>query len=294
MMSVISLMDSDTANNLNSFPNLMDGALQVLGCPEPGKKVSLSRELAELWRSGSLPAGLSEHGNRQFSPPDRPARPDKPDLLLPRNMPKRKPGGKKGLIALLHALAHIELNAIDLAWDIIVRFAPSVRKISDHATLQDFCSDWVSVADDEAFHFSLLTGRLAAQNACYGDLPAHDGLWEAAISTKNDLMARLALVPMVLEARGLDVTPATMARLQRVSLPDEAVVLEQIYKDEIRHVGFGVKWFEFMATRMNIDPHVTWRALVDQHFSGQLQGPYNKEARLEAGFSGEYYESGPS
>ena len=178
--------------------SLCQAAVAVLRTAEPAEKVKLSHAAAAGWRSGAI----DDVGSA--APPARPARPPRPELRPPRDMPKRRAGGT-GRVALLHALAHIELNAIDLAWDIVARF-------TGEALPRAFYDDWVKVADEEAKHFGLLAGRLMALGAAYGDLPAHDGLWQAAEATAHDLLARLAVVPLVLEARGLDVAPAMIAR----------------------------------------------------------------------------------
>ena len=163
-------------------------------------------------------------------------------------MPKRRAfGSPAGRIALLHALAHIELNAIDLGWDIVARF-------SSEALPRAFFDDWVGVASEEAVHFELLARRLGDFGARYGDLPAHDGLWEAAAATADDLLARLAVVPLVLEARGLDVTPEMAARLERVGDPESAALLRRIYRDEIGHVAAGVRWFDRLCRRPGAGP----------------------------------------
>src|SRR5438477_8915985 len=180
---------------------LAEAAAAILAAGEPAEKVALSRALAARWRAGGMTVGHA-------MPPPRPARPTRPVLCPPRDMPRRRNfGSLAGRIALIHALAHIELNAIDLAWDILARFG-------DPALPRGFCDDWVGVAAEEAEHFVLLAGRLDALGAGYGDLPAHDGLWEAAAATAHDLLARLAIVPLVLEARGLDVTPGVICRLE--------------------------------------------------------------------------------
>ncbi len=198
-------------------------------------------------------------------------------------MPKRRAGGSSaGRIALLHALAHIELNAIDLAWDIVARFAAAELP-------REFCDDWVTVAAEEAEHHALLAERLAAFGAAYGDLPAHDGLWQAAESTSHDLMARLAIVPLVLEARGLDVTPAMIARLDRLGDGDSAAVLRRIYDDEIGHVATGMRWFEFLCARDTLPPAETYHALVRRYFKGALKPPFNDAARAAAGFASTFY-----
>ncbi len=173
--------------------SLAQAAVAVLTTAEPEKKVHLTHDFAAAWRRGDI----SRIGRAQ--PPARPARPDRPELKMPRDVARRRiTRGLKGRCALLHALAHIELNAIDLAWDIIARFTAE-------GLPREFYADWLRVADEEAKHHALLAGRLAALGGTYGDLPAHDGLWEAAEKTAHDLLARLAIVPLVLEARGLDV-----------------------------------------------------------------------------------------
>jgi uncharacterized ferritin-like protein (DUF455 family) len=199
-------------------------------------------------------------------------------------MPKRRAfGSVAGRVALLHALAHIELNAIDLAWDIIARFShePLPRRFFD---------DWVGVAAEEGIHFELLVQRLADFGARYGDLPAHDGLWESAAATADDLLARLAVVPLVLEARGLDVTPEMAATLERVGDPESAAVLHRIYRDEIGHVAAGVRWFDELCRARGLTPEETFRELVRRYFKGELKPPFNHEARAAAGFPARYYE----
>lgn len=237
----------------------------------------MSHAVADAWRSG----GILEVG--QASPPDRPARPSRPELLRPGDMPRRRIGkGAKGRVALLHAIAHIELNAIDLAWDLIARAAPQDLP-------RAFFDDWVGVADEEAKHFSLVAARLAALDAAYGDLPAHDGLWEAAEETAGYLLARLAVVPLVLEARGLDVTPAMIEKLNAAGDADSVAVLKVIYEEEIGHVAAGQRWFDFLATRQNLEPQSAWQNLVRHHFKGHLKPPFNHEGRGAAGFPEDYY-----
>jgi uncharacterized ferritin-like protein (DUF455 family) len=201
-------------------------------------------------------------------------------------MPRRRPGGLKGRIALLHAVAHIELNAIDLAWDLIARLAP----LAPPTALFD---DWVAVAADEARHFLALNARLDQLGAGYGDLPAHDGLWEAATKTAHDPLARLAVVPLVLEARGLDITPAMIARLQRSGDEESAAVLQTIYREEITHVAAGMRWFRYFCDKHRREPRQTWQAMVKQYFAGQLKPPFNEEARRQAGFPDNYYTTFP-
>lgn len=263
-------------------PSLTAAAVHVLTTAAPMEKVRLTRTYAAAWHAGSLPDLPGP------PPPDRPARPERPELKLPRDMPKRrKAGSVAGRVALLHALAHIELNAIDLAWDIVARFTtfpdgtPAPRAFKD---------DWVMVADEEAKHHALLAARLATLGAAYGDLPAHDGLWQASEVTAHDLAARLALVPMVLEARGLDVTPMMIANLKKVGDEDSAAVLQIIHDEEIGHVAAGRRWFGVIAATAGDDPAEHWRALVRHYFKGGIKRPFNDASRLKADFPPDWYE----
>ena len=258
-------------------PSLTNGAVAILATADPTAKAWASRRLAEIWDAGGLDVGYS-------LPPPRPARPERPLLRPPKEMPKRRAfGSPAGRVALLHALAHIELNAIDLAWDIVARFRcePLPRTFFD---------DWVGVAAEEAVHFEQLVLRLADFGARYGDLPAHDGLWESAAATADDLLARLAVVPLVLEARGLDVTPEMAATLERVGDPESAAVLRRIYRDEIDHVAAGVRWFDELCRARGLIPDETFRQVVPRYFKGELKPPFNHEARAAAGFPARYYE----
>lgn len=218
-------------------------------------------------------------------PPDRPARPVKPELRAPRDMPKRgKAGSEAGRIALLHALAHIELNAIDLACDIIARFV--AQELPKH-----YFDDWVKVASEEGLHFSLLSKRLQELGSFYGQHPGHDGLWEAAQETAHDLLARLAIVPLVLEARGLDVTPTMIKNLRKADDIQSAEILERIYNDEIGHVAIGQRWFQYICAEQELEPKKTWQKLVKKHFKGSLKPPFNDKARQLAGVPMSYYSS---
>ena len=270
------------------LPNtLSEAAVSVLKTADAREKARLSHALAAAWRDGTIASiGLT-------APPDRPSRPDHPELRLPRDMPRRrKAGSEAGRIALLHALAHIELNAVDLSWDIIARFAHEAEDAAGNAFAlpRGFFDDWVRVADEEAKHFLLLSDRLAALGSSYGALPAHDGLWEAATETAADLAARLAVVPLVLEARGLDVTPAMIASLTAAGDPDSAAILQIIHDDEIGHVAVGRRWFEHICARRGDEPIPTWQALVRKNFKGALKRPFNKPSRDKAGFAAAFYE----
>ena len=270
------------------FLSLAEAAVAVLRTGDPGAKMRLSRRIAAAWSAGEI----AEIGAAE--PPMRPARPKVPELRPPREMPRRNigrgpKGGVAGRRALYHALAHIELNAIDLAWDIIARF--SGARFAGEALPRGFYDDWVKVADDEARHFALLTERLAALDMDYGALPAHDGLWEAAEATAHDLLARLAVVPLVLEARGLDVTPGLIEKLAAAGDTEGRAMLEVIYKDEIVHVATGKRWFDWLCARRDLNPEAAWRELVARHFKGAIKPPFNAEARLAAGLPSSFYEA---
>jgi uncharacterized ferritin-like protein (DUF455 family) len=260
------------------MPTLSEAACAVLQTGDPAEKARLSEQAARDWREGRIRA-LGE-----TAPPDRPARPGKPALMAPKFVKRRRvTANPAGRIALLHALAHIELNAIDLAWDVLARFA------GPGALPRAFCDDWVGVAAEEAKHFTLLAERLGALGAAYGDLPAHDGLWQAAQATTHDLAARLAVVPLVLEARGLDVTPAMVARLDAAGDRESAAVLQLIHDEEIGHVAAGRRWFEHVCAEAGDDPVPTYHALVRRYFKGMIKPPFNDASRARAGFAAAYY-----
>jgi len=209
---------------------------------------------------------------------------EKPDLIAPHRVPRRSLRSERGKIALLHSIAHIELNAIDLALDIVARFARQKMPRS-------FFDGWVMVAKEEAKHFSLLQGRLADFGAKYGDLPAHDGLWEAAQRTGHDLAARLAIVPLVLEARGLDVTPSLIRQIEEIGDEKSAEIFSIIYEDEKGHVAVGAKWFRFLCQRQGLEPATTFQKLVKRHFRGPLKPPFNDLARARSGITPMFYRS---
>jgi len=259
-----------------SVQSIYHHAYAVLTEPDPKKKAESSVQTV------IFPVDVKNPG-LPLTPPKRPARPDKPVLLEPQDMPKRSTG-EKGRIALLHALAHIELNAIDLAWDIIIRFGPSLQK-------PGFIEDWCVVAAEEAQHFSSLCERLDQLDAAYGDLPAHDGLWEAAEKTSDDLLERLAIIPMFLEARGVDTSPKLIERLRSSGDNKSAQVLEVILQDEVNHLRLGVRWFEMLCSEKSIDPVTTWQSLVNKHLNTKPKSPINEKARREAGMSPAYWET---
>jgi len=262
---------------IHTASSLVDGANLVLSTADAHAKCAATAALAAQWRDGRI----TQLGDTP--PPDRPQRPAQPALLQPADVPRRKINrGTAGRIAQLHALAHIELNAVDLAWDIIARF-------SGRDLPREFYDDWVLDADEEAKHFGLLAARLSDFDAAYGDLPAHDGLWDSAIETRHDLAARLAVVPLVLEARGLDVTPMMITKLRNVDDEETAALLEIIYRDEIGHVEIGHRWFKFECARLGLEAVTHWRELVERHFRGALKPPFNIEARDAAGLPQDWY-----
>ena len=243
---------------------------------DPRAKCFATREVARAWRRGDLAWKFD------VAMPDQPAWPDAPELLAPGQMPKRRKGGsERGRIALWHSLAHIEFVAIDLALDMAGRFGAEMGEA--------FVGDFLAVAADEAMHFALLARKLQTLGSHYGALPAHAGLWEAAYATRGDVAARLAVVPMVLEARGLDVTPATLDRVRASGDEHGAKILDRILDDEIRHVAAGTKHFLRCAEIAGQNPESLWQNLVKLHFKGQVKPPFNDSARLAAGLSRGFY-----
>lgn len=259
---------------------LAPAAERVLRTADPWEKCALSRKTAAAWQALRAAGTSPEIGTA--SPPDMPGRPVHPELLPPREMPRRRPSTAPGRLALLHAIAHIELNAVDLHWDIIARFPTADLPMG-------FFDDWVSAADDESRHFGLLSDRLTALGSGYGALPAHAGMWRAAEQTANDLHARLAIVPMVLEARGLDVTPGMIALFEKVGDKDSVEALNTIYREEVGHVAFGSKWFHYLCGARGLDPKPVFHDLVRTYFDGSLRPPFNDEKRAEAGIPLDFY-----
>lgn len=248
-------------------------ARACLDASDPADKVARTREFAAAHAAGSWPI------NADAAPPEpirAPGRPDKPALVAPRDTPQRGLGSTEGRAAFLHAIAHIEFNAINLALDAAYRF---------RGMPEAFYSDWASVADDEARHFSLLAARLAELGFAYGDFNAHNGLWDMAEKTAGACLARMALVPRVLEARGLDVTPGMVARLRSLGDGASADILDLILREEIRHVAIGSHWFAWCCERAGLEPEATFIALVRDEAKGAIRGPFNLPARRAAGFA---------
>ncbi|MEW9854776.1 ferritin-like domain-containing protein [Novosphingobium sp. M1R2S20] len=249
---------------------------EVLLTNEPRAKVMGARRVAREWKLGRLSC------RNDVAMPDLPGRPERPELLPPNRMPKRgKAQSERGRVALWHALAHIEFVAIDLALDMAGRFGKDMG--------EEFVGDFLHIAAEEALHFTMIDRHLRSMGSYYGALAAHSGLWHAAHETRHDVAARLAIVPMVLEARGLDVTPPTLTRVQDSGDDRGARILQRILDDEIRHVGTGVKHFIACAERTRQAPSALWKILVLRHFRGSLKPPFNDSARRTAGLSREWY-----
>lgn len=265
---------------LPKIESLRGGATLAILSADLDMKTGLAQETARRWFARTL----SVRSPLDPALPERPGRPDKPELVPPKNMKKRSLHTLSGRIALLHALAHIELNAIDLALDIVARF-------TTEGVPHSFFDGWMQVAFEEAKHFRLIRDRLRTLGADYGDLPAHDGLWQAAHSTRNDLTARLAVVPLILEARGLDVTPVLQEKMRETGDIESADILDIIYNDEKGHIAVGAKWFRFLCARERKDPSATFRDLVRANFRGSLKAPFNDVARAEAGLTPSFYRS---
>lgn len=247
-------------------------ALAALREADPTTKAAAARTLYNAVLEGR--AACSAH-LELAEPADLPGRPARPELVDPRQLKRRSMQSPQGRAVLLHALAHIEFNAINLALDAVWRFAGMPAA---------FYVDWLKVAAEEAYHFSLLSARLAEYGHAYGDFPAHDGLWDMCERTRGDVLARMALVPRTLEARGLDASPPIRARLQQAGDQASAAILDVILRDEIGHVLIGNRWFRHLCEDGGLDPHETYARLADQYHAPKLRGPFNFEARREAGF----------
>jgi len=243
-----------------------------LSLSAPESKCAAVAALAAASKSGAL----EWDPHTPVEPIAAPGRPSLPELVEASRVPRRRLGSEAGRAALVHAIAHIEFNAINLALDAAYRF----RNMPP-----EFYQDWLSVAVDEARHFGLLQNRLLEMGSEYGAFPAHNGLWEMAVKTADRCLVRMALVPRVLEARGLDVTPGMIDRLSAVGDTDTVAALEVILAEEVRHVAIGTRWFRYCCEQDGLDPLDTFLDLLKSHFPGSLRGPFNLKARYEAGFS---------
>jgi len=258
-------------------------AIDVLNAVTPDQKIKAAHNAAKLWGQGESDFLLED----KYTIPKYPGRPEKPILVSAKDVKRRRLGSLQGRCALLHAIAHIEYNAVNLAADIIARYSASPR--IDENFRRDFIDDWIKVLDDEARHFTLINNRLLELGSFYGAFCAHAGLWEAAISTSNDLAARLVVVPMILEARGLDVTPGMVEKLKSAADSKSAAILSLIYTEEIPHVQTGTRWFMHVCKRENQVPDRYFNALLHSHYKGTLKPPFNDEARALAGMPRSFY-----
>ncbi|GAA4869613.1 ferritin-like domain-containing protein [Luteimonas vadosa] len=254
------------------MPCLFQAARDCLAASQPDEKLAMSFAAAAAYRRGELDIDGTATPPGPIAMPGRPAR---PALVHPRELPRRGLGTPVGRAAFVHAIAHIEFNAIDLAWDAVYRF---------RGMPGDFYADWVAVADDEARHFAMLRARLQDLGHDYGDFDAHNGLWEMAEKTAHDGLARMALVPRVLEARGLDVTPGMIVKLRKLGDEATAGILETILREEVAHVAAGSRWFRWFCARSGDEPEAKFRELLAEYARAVLHGPFNEEARLAAGF----------
>lgn len=252
--------------------SLFDVARACLDATSPDDKVALTAAAAVAYTRGDLRMPADAPAPEPIAMPGRPTR---PGLVHPWELSKRGLGSTQGRAAFIHSIAHIELNAIDLAWDAIYRF---------RGLPADYYADWLAVAADEARHFTMLRTRLRVFGHDYGDFDAHNGLWEMAEKTAHDGLARMALVPRVLEARGLDVTPAMITKLRVLGDDVTADILATILREEIAHVASGSRWFRWHCEQVGAEPRARFRELLDEYAHGSLRGPFNHDARLAAGF----------
>ena len=252
--------------------NALTEARRILLEPEPAHKCAAAVSLFARWRAG----GLAREPDVPLADVVAPGRPARPVLVHPRDLPRRRPGSPEGRLALIHAIAHIEFNAINLALDAVWRFRGMPR---------DYCGDWLQVAAEEAKHFSLLEARLEALGHRYGDLPAHNGLWDMALRTAHDPLHRMALVPRVMEARGLDVTPGMIRRFRELGDVSTAEVLEVILAEEVGHVAAGTRWFRYLCRQRRLAPEATYFALLGDYLGDDIRCPLHLDARRAAGFS---------
>ncbi|PJK00721.1 hypothetical protein CO641_01735 [Lysobacteraceae bacterium NML91-0213] len=253
--------------------SLFEAARACLDAATIDDKLALTFEYARAFAAGALTIPADAPGPE---PVRMPGRPPRPLLVHPRELPRRGLGTTVGRAAFIHAIAHIEFNAIDLAWDAAYRF---------RGLPAAFHADWVGIAADEARHFTLLRARLRALGHDYGDFDAHNGLWEMAEKTAHDGLARMALVPRVLEARGLDVTPGMIVKLRALGDEATAGILEVILEEEVAHVAAGSRWFRWYCERAGIAPEPKFRELLAEYARAVLHGPFNIDARAAAGFS---------
>jgi len=260
--------------DLPTAPSARRAALDALLQPDPQRKAALALALLAALGDGRVHIDPAEHVEPPAAP--LPGRPARPELIAAQRLPRRNPRDRLGHAALIHAIAHIEFNAINLALDAVWRF---------RGLPAAFYEDWLRVAAEEAEHFTLLRQHLLSLGADYGDFPAHNGLWEMAEKTAGDVLARMALVPRTLEARGLDVNPAIRAKLAAAGDARGAAILDRILADEIGHVAIGNRWYHWACAQHGRDPLTAADELAAAYGAPRLKAPFNRQARLRAGFS---------
>lgn len=257
----------------DDLPELRQSALLLLRQCDPASKAAGTRRLAQQWLSGEISLDSAAALN---APANIPGQPKRPELVSPLQVKQRALHTIEGRATLIHALVHIEFVAINLALDALWRFAGMPRQ---------YYADWLQVADEEALHFSLLAEHLQTLGYSYGDFPAHNSLWEMAARTQHDLLARMAMLPRTMEARGLDAVPAMRAKLLQAKDMACAEILDIILRDEINHVAIGNRWYAYLCAQRALEPMATYAELGLEHRAPVLRGPFNLEARRAAGFS---------
>ena len=252
--------------------NFHHHCLTIIQVNDPSAKCQLTTELAAKFNSG---------WEFDFSPSSiisipHPGRPEKPELVSPLAVPKRTLGSRAGHAGLIHSLAHIEFNALNLALDACYRF---------QALPREFYANWLEVAAEEAYHFSLLTQHLVSLGSSYGAVVAHNGLWDMVLRTEHDPLVRMALVPRVLEARGIDAIPVIQAKLHKIHDSAGVAILHIIHDDEIKHVTYGDNWFKYFCKQRDLEPEATFFQLLQQYNAPRIRGAFNRAGRIQAGFS---------
>lgn len=286
--------DPGMAHYLDENATLCDWAVHILTTPNPENKIELTTHLFSIFTEREASAAPMEIGRGKVVAPDQPPR-EQMMTLEPGAMPRTGKGGTlRSRIAMLHALANIELWAIDLAIDICVRFSTFHTEKTSQELPRAFFHDWLKVANDEAKHFSLLRARLEEMGSSFGALPVHHSLWLSAMDTAHDLRSRISIIALVHEARGLDVNPMTIQKFRTSGDSESVAALEVIHNDEITHVTTGHRWLTWICDQENTDPVQVFRANVQKHFRGPIRGPFNEEARLQAGMDRRYYENTPN
>lgn len=252
---------------------LRSAALTWLIESDATRKAEGVRELAKLWAAG----GMRLDTQAVLSAPSAtPGRPERPELVLPKDLPHRSMVTAEGRATLVHAMTHIEFNAINLALDALWRFADMPA---------EYYTDWLRVSDEEAQHFTMLAEHLQTLGYTYGDFPGHNSLWEMANKTTGDVLARIALVPRTMEARGLDATPKVSAKLAQAGDHQAAAIMDIILREEVGHVQIGNRWYGYLCAQRGLEPIATYAQLAKQYAAPMLRGPFNLEARRAAGFS---------